>query len=73
MRRIRGYIYLGLLHGMDERYAAGMEAYAAIRIGPGGTVLQVPLYMQPDSGELRPYLMMAPRVEIDLQKIVVVR
>ena len=73
MRGICGYIYLGLLHWMDERYAAGVEAYAAIRVGPGGTVLQVTFYMQPDSGELRPYLMMAPRVEIDLQKIVVVR
>ena len=51
----------------------GMEADAAIRIGPRRPVLQISLYMDTDGRELRPYLMMPSRMEIDLKQMILIR
>ena len=49
-----------------------MEADAAIGIRALRSVLQIPFYMHADRSELRPYLMMAPRMEIDLNEMIVI-
>ena len=50
-----------------------MEAYPAIGIGTGSPVFEIAFYMDPKSRELRPDLMMPARMQVNLDKVVMIR
>ena len=72
LRRLSSYINPLLLHRMDEYNAPCVEGYTSIRIGACSTIFQIPFDMYTDCRKLRSYLMVASRVKLYLQQVVVI-